>query len=336
MTIAAAARAPTSRRPVVVGTARARPGKWTTGTLALGQYPDAAITTPVNILAGSQPGPTLWVQAAIHGTETGGAMGLLRLFHRLDPAKMSGTIVGIMAANPAAFRGYARNTPFDGENLNRLFPGDPSGSHSRQQAAVLMTTALAVADAMMDLHSGGDEARVPFYALYWDDGSDASRQSRELALATGARDIWRSDDDWLRGGMFANMTLRGKPSVIVECGGGGPLPEAHVDVFADAIEGVARKLGIVPGRPPVRRQVRDLTNCLLAFNRRGGYFLPAVDVGAVVGKGEVIARIMDAYGRIVEEVRSPNAGAAFVAALVRPYLPVHSGTMVAECIDVVS
>ena len=48
----------------------------------------------------------------------------------------------------------------------------------------------------------------------------------------------------------------------------------------------------------------------------------------------MIARIMDPYGKIVEEIRAPN-GPAYVAALVRPYLPVHSGAMVAECIQVV-
>ena len=34
-----------------------------------------------------------------------------------------------MATNPTAFRGYGRNTPLDGENLNRLFPGDPEQAY---------------------------------------------------------------------------------------------------------------------------------------------------------------------------------------------------------------
>ncbi|UCE31324.1 MAG: succinylglutamate desuccinylase/aspartoacylase family protein [Burkholderiales bacterium] len=322
------------RRATVVGTAKAARGRWTTGTLALGRYPDGPITTPVNIACGATDGPTLWVQAAIHGTETGGAMGLLKLFRRLDLASMRGTIVGIMAANPSAFRGYSRNTPFDGENMNRLFPGNAAGGHSRRQASVLMETACAVADAVMDLHSGGDQAVVPFYALYWDDRSEASKRSRELALATGAKDLWRSSDTWLEGTMLANATRRGIPSVIVECGGGGSLPESEVDIFADAIEGVARQMGIVPGPARRRKAPREMTRCLLVFNRKGGYFVPAVGVGAIVDKGTVIARIMDPHGRVIEQIRSPN-GPAYLAALARPYLPVYSGAMVAECVKVV-
>lgn len=322
------------RKTPAVGTAKARPGKWTTGELVLGHYPDAPITAPVNILCGAEDGPTLWVQAAIHGTEVGGAMGLLRLFDKLDPARMRGTIIAVMAANPTAFRARARNTPLDGENLNRLFPGDPAGPHSRQAAYVLLETALDVSDAMMDLHSGGDEAVVPFYALYWDDGSPASQEAARLARAAGTSDLWASRDEWLTGTMLANYTRRGKPAVIVECGGGGQVPEPHIDSFVEAVGGVARALGIVPGRPPRQESYRIMGEALLVFNKRGGYFLPAVGVGAVVRKGQVIARVMDPHGRIVEELESPN-GPAYIAAIVRPYLPVHSGSMVAECIKVV-
>ena len=92
------------KNALTVGTAKARKGRWTTGELVVGHYPDTPITTPVNILCGRKPGPTLWVQAAIHGAEVGGAMGLLQLFKKIDPAKMSGAIVGIggMAATKGA------------------------------------------------------------------------------------------------------------------------------------------------------------------------------------------------------------------------------------------
>lgn len=322
-----------ARRSFSVGTAKARPGQWTKGTLRLGDYPDAAITAPVNILCGARPGPVLWVQCAIHGTEIGGAIGLLRLFARLKPAAMSGSIVGIMATNPGAFRGYARNTPLDGENLNRLFPGNAAGPHSHQTADILFRTAWRVADAMMDLHSGGDEAEVPFYGLYFEDGSPASAEAKRLAESVGSEVIWASRDAWLGGAAFVNFTRKGKPGLIVECGGAGAVPEAHIDSFAGAIEGVAKAMGIVPGRPPRQKRYRRVGNCELVFNRRGGYFLPAVQAGDVVKKGQRLARVMDPHGGIVEEVVSPN-GPAYVAAIVRPYLPVYSGAMVAETIDV--
>lgn len=314
---------------IKVGTAVARPGAWTTGTLTLGHYPDGPITTPVNILCGRHPGKVLWVQAAIHGAECGGALGLLSLLKRLDPQEMHGAIVGIMAANPTAFRALRRTTPHDGENMNRLF-GQPSWTTaSRQAATVLMDTAWKTADAMMDLHSGGIQEVVPFYALYWEDGSPASQESARLARAAGTPVIWRSTDAWLDGAMYTNFTRRGRPALIIECGSGGDLRPRDVDNFATAIGGVAQALGIVPGTPPAQKRYRTIGSCDLVFNRRGGYFLPAVPVGAVVDQGAVLGRVMDAHGAIVEEIKAPIR--SYLAALVRDNCPIHSGTMVAEC-----
>ncbi|MBL8702738.1 MAG: succinylglutamate desuccinylase/aspartoacylase family protein [Alphaproteobacteria bacterium] len=315
-----------------VGTARARPGAWSTGTLTLGHYPDGPITTPVNILCGTRPGPVLWVQSAIHGAECGGALGLLRLFKRIDVRRMKGAIVGVMAANPTAFRVLGRNTPYDGENMNRLFEKPSRTGHSRQAAATLIETAMGVADAAMDMHSGGQDTVVPFYSIYWEDGSPASKRGAELARATGTKAIWNSTDAWLGGAMYTAMTKRGKPAIIVECGSGGDLNDRDVGLHMGAIAGVAKAMGILPGRPKPASRILHVGTCDLLYNQRGGYFLPAVEVGAVVRKGQVIGRLMDPHGRIVEELASPKR--SYIAALVREHRAIHSGTMCAECCDV--
>ena len=320
-------------REIVVGTARGEAGRWTTGRLTLGYYPDGPITSPVNILCGEQPGPVLWVQSAIHGDEPGGAIGSLRLLKRCDPKAMKGAIIMVMAANPTAFRSHARNTPFDCENMNRCFPGDPNGGHSSRTASILMETASSVADVVMDLHSGGIEAIVPFYAIYREDGSATSREARRLARATGTPDIWACQDAWLDGAMFVNFVKQGKPAVIVECGGGGLMPEAHIENFASAVEGVARAIGIIPGEPTIQPRYRTMGQCFIVFNQRGGFFAPAVSAGDIVEKGQPLGRILSPHGEIVEEVVSPN-GPGYVAALSRPYLPVYSGAWIAETIQV--
>ncbi len=319
-------------RRLKVGTARAEPGAWTTGTLTLGHYPDGPITTPVNMICGSRPGPVLWVQAAIHGAECGGALGLLRLFKRIDPKRMKGAIIGVMAANPTAFRILARNTPYDGENMNRLFENPSRSGHSRQAASILIETASAVADAVMDMHSGGQDSVVPFYSIYWEDGTPASREAARLARATGTAAVWNSTDSWLAGTMYTAMTKRGKPAIIVECGSGGDLNERDVANNMRAIEGVAKAMGILPGRAASASRVLNVGTCDLLYNQRGGYILPAVEVGAVVRRGQLIGRIMDPHGRIVEDLASPKR--AYIAALVRQHRAIHSGTMCAECCDV--
>ena len=317
---------------ITVGTASAKPGAWTKGTITLGHYPDGPITSPVNILCGTQAGPVLWVQAAIHGAECGGALGLLRLCKQIDPNQMRGTIVGVMAANPTAFRVLGRNTPYDGENMNRLFEKPSQNGHSRQAASVLIDTACSVADAVMDMHSGGQETIVPFYSIYWEDGSVASQAAAGLARATGTTAIWKSTDAWLSGAMYTAVTKRGKPAIIVECGSGGDLNDHDVDNHMKSIKGVAKAMGMLPGRTAAATSVLYIGTCDLIYNQFGGYFLPAVEVGSVVRSGQIIGRIMDLYGKIVEELKAPKR--TYIAALARKHRALHSGTMCAECCEV--
>ncbi|WP_085884256.1 succinylglutamate desuccinylase/aspartoacylase domain-containing protein [Oceanibacterium hippocampi] len=318
---------------IAVGTAKAEPGKITRGELLLGHFPDSPITSPVMIACGAKPGPVLWAQGCIHGPEIGGPVALQRVLNGIDLTTMSGTIVAVMLANPNGFREYSRNTPLDGENLNRIFPGAPAGPHSQQTAHYLFEAASAVADAMLDLHSGGDRSLVPFYALYRNDGSAAARKSHELAEAAGTPDIWASTDGWLKGAMFTNMTARGIPSLIIECGGGGGLPEAHVKSFETAITGIATALGILPGKAPRQGSYRVMDNALLVYSKLGGFFEPAVEAGEVVDEGQALGRLLNPYGDVIETVTSP-IGRGWIGSIRKRYMPVYSGDQIAEVIAV--
>ena len=50
----------------------------TRGHVELGHYPDAPLTSAVMIATGVQDGPTLWVQAGIHGPEVVGQIAIAR------------------------------------------------------------------------------------------------------------------------------------------------------------------------------------------------------------------------------------------------------------------
>ncbi|WP_414474089.1 succinylglutamate desuccinylase/aspartoacylase family protein [Microvirga sp. M2] len=313
-----------------VGTAPFEPGRLTTGELTLAHQIDGPVTAPIMIATGAGPGPILWVQAAIHGGEIGGTLGIARCLERLDLQTMPGAIVGALAANPLAFRTQTRNTPVDGENMNRLFPGAANGTITRQMALALMETAMASADIVMDLHSGGHEAIVPFYSLYWEDGSDASQKARAYARSAATDVVWAARDEWLSGAMFTQLTRRGVPALIVECGGAG-ISEAHIESFAQAIEGVARAAGILPGGAVRQERYRTIGSCDLAYTRHGGFFIPACEAGGTLEQGREVGRVVDVYGRTQETIVTPKR--AYIAAVGRPYLPVQSGAMVAELND---
>ena len=125
-----------------------------------------------------------------------------------------------MLANPLGFRGYNRLTPQDGFNLNRVFPGDPAGHLSQQLAHRLLELSLEHSDVMLDLHSGGDLTITCHYTLFHNDGTRGRRGIRAPGPGTGTPNVWNSLEPFLSGAHFANYTKRGKPSLIVESGGG--------------------------------------------------------------------------------------------------------------------
>src|SRR5690606_3567346 len=69
-----------------------------------------SIDTPVPVLIahGRQAGPRLCLTAAIHGDELNGIEMVRRLMYQLDPATMSGTVIGIPIVNLDGFRRGSR------------------------------------------------------------------------------------------------------------------------------------------------------------------------------------------------------------------------------------
>jgi len=323
------------KQPLSVGSATARNGEVTKGRLALGHAPDGPIESDVYIASGREPGPTIWIQSLVHGEEIGGALAIGRFLASLDLTTLRGSIIALPVANPLTYRAWSRNVPVDGSNLNRCFPGEPAGSHTSQIAATLLETMLGTADVFVDLHSGGDRANVPFYSLYWSDDSEASEESARLARACGTADVWATSDDWLTGAMFKHVVDRGKPSVIVECGGNAMVTEQHIDNFVAALTGISQAAGTIPGEAPTQPTYRLLGSSELVFNRIGGIFATDVKAGDVLNEGDEVGRIIDIHGKTLETIRAPF-GPVYLAALRRNYLAVHSGEMVCEALAVVS
>jgi hypothetical protein len=170
---------------MMLGTARSIAGTISPGYVDLGHYPDAPLTSAVMLATGQQDGPTLWLQAGIHGPEVVGQLAIARFLRGLDLSRLRGRIACLMVANPLGFRGDNRLTPQGGMNLNRVFPGNPEGTVSEQLAHRILELALATGDAMLDLHSGGDLTITRFYVIYH-----------------------KGD-----GAAFANFTKRGKPAL---------------------------------------------------------------------------------------------------------------------------
>src|SRR5687768_2255108 len=230
----------------MIGTAKPVKGQIVRGHVELASYPDGPVLSPVIIADGERDGPTLWLQACIHGPEVVGPLSIQRFLKTLDLKQLSGRIVCLMLANPLGFRGYNRLTPQDGFNLNRVFPGEPDGPLSYQLAHRLLELSLAHSDAMLDLHSGGDLTITCHYTLFHNNGTPEGIESERMGRATGAPNISNSLEERLSGCHFTAYTKCGKPSLIVESRGGARVTPDDLHRLTTAIINVCKARGMLP------------------------------------------------------------------------------------------
>lgn len=319
---------------IIVGSAEAKPGKLERGELRVGSMADGSpLRLPVFIASGRRDGPTVWLQGCVHGDEYGGAASIIEFMRSLDLDALSGTIVAVPVANPASFNFRSRFSSIDGQNLNRIFPGNPGGSHSFQLASIIGEYVVKYADYVVDLHSGGIAIETPFFVIYRDNGTDAASRSKELAKRVGVEIIWRVPGTHDVGGTGTGESLRqGIPSITVECGG-GTFTQQHLDNYLIAIRGSMQAAGVLAGEPPIRDQYTIVSGGSFIHNREGGLFAPACSFGDILRKGELIARMIDLHGETVEELPNPYEDACIVA-LRCNHFPTHAGEICAEAIPV--
>jgi len=319
---------------VEIGTAVAKPGALVRGELKVGSMADSSpIVLPVFIATGRSDGPTVWLEGCIHGEEYGGAASIINFMRNVDVNTLKGTVIGVPVANPPSFNFRARVSSIDGQNLNRIFPGNMAGSYSFQLAAVLSEHIARHANYLIDLHSGGIGAEVPFYVIYKDDGSDAAIESKRLAKRVGCDTLWRTTGGQTLGGtVTADALGHGIPCVTMECGG-GTFTEQHLRDYLISIDGFLKATGLLPGEPPMQERYTIITGGAFVHNREGGLFIQECKVGDVLPEGGLMGRIINLYGDTTEEVRSPYAD-AYIAALRCHYYPTHAGEIVGEAIPV--
>src|SRR5207237_10631937 len=100
--------------------------------------------------------PVVTVTAGVHGDEgPWSARAIHQMLERTPMSDLIGTLRVVPVSNPLAMEADARCAPLDVLDLNRVFPGNPNGSHTERLAAVLAEHAVDGVDALIDMHGGG-------------------------------------------------------------------------------------------------------------------------------------------------------------------------------------
>ena len=259
------------------------------------------VSTPVLVVNGTSPGPTLCLTAAVHGDELNGIEIVRRVMHDIEPDKLSGALIGVPIVNVQGFRRGSRYLP-DRRDLNRYFPGNPNGSAAARIAHSLFTDLVAHCDALVDLHTGSFErANLPQIRADLRNPDVVT-----LTLGFGSMVVLHSEPTI--GTLRHAATLAGIPAVTVEAGGPTELELNEVKDGVKGIETLLSTLGMVKrnrlwGEP---EPVYYRSSWVRANN--GGILLANVSLGSTVRKGDLLGTITDPMSNARSELRSPYAG----------------------------
>ena len=259
------------------------------------------VSTPVLIVNGAEPGPTLCLTAAVHGDELNGIEMVRRVLHDIDPGKLSGAIIGVPIVNVQGFRRGSRYLP-DRRDLNRYFPGNPNGSAAARIAHSLFTDVVAHCDALVDVHTGSFErANLPQIRA-------DLRHPDVVTLTLGFGSMVVLHSEPTVGTLRHAATMAGIPAVTLEAGGPSQLELAEVKHGVKGIETLLTTLGMI-------RKVRLWGDPEPVYYRsswvradNGGILLANVSLGTTVQKGDLLGTITDPMSNARSELRSPYTG----------------------------
>ena len=262
------------------------------------------VTQDIEVYRLGEGDPKVLITAGLHGGEMTGQHAAFELLNQLQDASLEGQVTIIPRANPAAFRRMRRTSPFDEQDMNRIFPGDEDGTPSQRIAHHIYNIALEH-DYIVDLHCCGPQGSPYTLAQY-----EEYEFSEELA---GLLDIPVAvQSGGAEGQLFVEAAGREEiPSVIIELPGGGRsgmIDLSAADMTVEALNRMLTLLDVLPGaadkpEPVFCEQLRRVKP------PEHGLFIPAVAPGEKFSAGQTLATLND------EEI---SVGFSGFAIIVRP------------------
>lgn len=242
-------------------------------------------------------GPSLLLMAGNHGDEYEGELQLARLIRKLDVASMRGSVTILPTTNTPAVMAAKRCSPLDGGNLNRAFPGDPSGTPTARLAWFLEHDLFPRHEVVFDIHSGGTSMAHLLTTLI-ERQADEARFRRALSLMRAMKPAYAfiADNGPAAPTSMGAAARAGAIGVSGEFGGGGTVTPESMAFTAQAIDNLLIALGIVdapvltPGleRPQPALQLLSLSRHSQGiYAIRRGWFEPAVALGTRVAADDL-------------------------------------------------
>ncbi|MDO4312122.1 MAG: succinylglutamate desuccinylase/aspartoacylase family protein [Eubacteriales bacterium] len=253
---------------------------------------------PIHKFEGPGSDKVVGVGAAIHGDEIIGVEIARRVVEFLKTQEVHGTIKICSVAHSLSFEQVDRNSPIDGLNLNRVFPGSEDGFLTERIANVYLEKFVGTLDAYLDVHSGGREPIVEYCYILNDEA---------MSRAFGSKILYRPTDDY-PGNVNNFAKEKGVRSMVAEIGGLA-VRERDVQRGVDGVLSVLRHEGVIDGEE-IKRDDQVVCDYIAHIDpHEGGLMVPGLDIsklGEIVEGHVTLAKIYNPKTlELLEEIKAP-------------------------------
>jgi predicted deacylase len=264
---------------------------------------EPASEVTVAVVVGAQPGPTLWLEGAIHGNEIDSAVFVQRMIQSVDLSQLRGRLIAVPVVNNAAFVACVRDGPADKKDANRQFPGRADGTYSEQLAHAIRASIEEHADYVIDVHSSTETFLALSHALYFAADTEISRNSQAFARRAYVDVIWESSGDYMANALYCWTVQHGITTALLDVG--------DLDVAPGLEASVAGGLNMLAfagmlAQPALdRREPFTVRDPRWVVADRAGLVVQYVTPGSQVNKGQRLFDVVDTKGNVLHTGVSP-------------------------------
>jgi predicted deacylase len=293
------------KQSVTIGNEEVLPGQRRVVDLQVADlYTHTPMMMPVHVINGREPGPTVFITAALHGDELNGIEIIKRLLRQSSLKRLRGCLLVIPIVNVFGFINRSRYLP-DRRDLNRSFPGREEGSIAARLARIVSSEIVETADFGIDLHTGAvGRSNLPQIRA-------DLRNPKVLDMAEAFGSPVIIDSSLREGSLRRHASENGVPVIVYEAGEALRFDELSIRAGVRGVQRVLRMLGMLPERKESSaksaQSVRaNATSWVRAPS--SGMFSSSCRLGAWVKQDQRLGRVSDPFGEFEIEVKSPGAG----------------------------
>jgi hypothetical protein len=259
------------------------------------------LSLPITVIRGREPGPHIWLSAAVHGDEINGVEIIRRVLTQLQPKQLRGMVIAVPIVNIFGFIEQSRYLP-DRRDLNRCFPGSPKGSLAARLASLFMKEIVSHCQYGIDLHTASHHrTNLPQIR-----GNLQDMETLRCAKAFGAPVMLHSVSR--DGSLRQAAAKRGICVLLYEGGEALRFDEEAIQIGERGILRVLAALGMTStGEPP------DIPSLQVSKTRwirapKSGILVKAVELGTLVQHHQHLGWVGDPFGEERKPIRSTCTG----------------------------